>query len=128
MILASPKAPHVAFIDGKWQTMARVVVRWKDFKFEIPKGYRCDLGSVPWVAQWIVKSTGRGNLGFLCHDFVYDDDTELPKDRDGVEMTREQGDEMMRDLLRYSGLAKWRAFVAWRGVRRGGWYSFKKED
>jgi hypothetical protein len=128
MIHATPKQPRLSFIKGLWQVMEEQIIYWEGFTFIIPVGYRCNLGSVPWLFQPIVRPTGRGNLGFLAHDFVYDDDAPLPVDGNGAEMSRMQGDEMMRDFLLFAGMAKWRADVAHHGVRAGGWFSFKKED
>ena len=121
MTSAVPKHPKLIFKDGKWENRRTVTVRWQTYEFKIPLGYRCDLGSVPWIFRPIVDNTGKGNLAFLAHDFAYDDDTPTIMDR-------KDADLMMRDLLIYSGMAKWRAFVAWRGVRRGGWISFKRAD
>ena len=125
---AKPKQPVMSFRDGKWELMGDVTAKWKNFTMKASKGYRCDLGSVPLVFQWIVKSTGIGNLGFLFHDHQYDEDVPDFVDKKGMPMNREQADEMMKDLLLYSGLSNWRAVVAWRGVRRGGWMSWKKAD
>ena len=125
---AVPPTPTLVFIAGKWQLQTEVEIFWKNFRFTVPKDYRCDLGSVPWVFSWAVQSTGKGNLAFLAHDFVYDDDTTLPVSKIGMQMTRAEGDMMMRDLLEFSGMSKWRRIVAWRGVRRGGWISFKRKD
>jgi hypothetical protein len=107
MTSATPKHPTLVFKDGKWENRRKTTVNWNGNQVVIPHGYRCDLGSVPWLFEWIVQSTGKGNLAFLV---------------------REHADRCMYDLLIYSGMAKWRATVAWRGVRRGGWISFKRAD
>jgi hypothetical protein len=121
MTSATPKHPTLVFKDGKWENRRKTTVNWNGNQVVIPHGYRCDLGSVPWLFEWIVQSTGKGNLAFLVHDYLYDDDTPDI-------MSREHADRCMYDLLIYSGMAKWRATVAWRGVRRGGWISFKRAD
>ncbi len=110
-----------------WKLHDTVKVGWGNFNFEIRGGYVCDMGSIPRFLWWLISPTGKGNKAFLAHDFVYDEDEETPKDTDGVEMTREQADEMMRDLLEVGGMVRWKRFIAWRGVRRVGWLSWKKE-
>lgn len=138
VILVDPKYPAVKFgpfgrrseNDQCWKTFEALHVIWIDgeqkFDFTVPKGFLNDMGSVPRGLWWYIPPTGPGNIGFIAHDYAYSDHPG-PIDQNGVEMTREQADAMMKDLLEYGGMRADRRFVAWRGVRRGGWLSWKKE-
>lgn len=136
MIVATPKHPHLTFgpfgrrgdMDKCWKLLKPVHVIWEDFDFTVPKGFLFDGGSLPRAFWWFIAPAGKGNLAFLSHDFVYREAEKTPVDSNGVGMSREQADEMMYDLLVYSGLSKWKAWTAWRGTRRGGWLSYKKKS
>ncbi len=120
--------PCEEYGKGAWMLQETVKVGWEAFNFEIPGGYVCDMGSVPLTLRWLIPPTGkRTSKAFLAHDFVYDGDQITPKDTDGVEMLREEADDMMRNFLELDRMVRWKRFIAWRGVRRVGWLSWKKE-
>jgi len=138
VMCVKPKYPAVKYgvfgrRDGEdqcWKLFENMHVKWKNgnqvFDFIVPKGFLNDMGSVPRGLWWYIPPTGPGNIGFIAHDWAYSDHPG-PVDQNGVKMTREQADAMMKDLLEYGGMRIDRRFVAWRGVRRGGWLSWKKK-
>lgn len=94
-----------------------------DRKFTIAPGFEWDLGSVPsLIPDALVPDNDEMTYPSLLHDYLYR--------YGGVE--RQQADRMFRQMLHdeFKRAGAWfagpRSWLAWRGVRRGGWIAWNK--
>jgi hypothetical protein len=39
--------------------------------YTVPVGFKTDLASIPWFAQWYIKKFGKHNLAAVLHDYLY---------------------------------------------------------
>lgn len=62
-------------------------------------------------------------LGMLIHDYLYGN-TDLTDEEKG--MSRKEVDLLFYDLLRDQGIGRIKAGIMYRGVRTGGWVSYRK--
>jgi len=95
------------------------VVHWRGWTIPVPEGFQHDGASVPRLAWTFSGLTPDGLIraAALAHDFAY---------RGFVPgMTRREADVMLYDLMVEAGISRPRAYVAWLGVRTGGWLSWK---
>lgn len=92
---------------------------WRGRTIHVPAGFEHDGASVPrvvWTLSGLVPD-GLIRAAALAHDYVY---------RGNVRsLTRRQADAMLHDLMVEAGISRWRAYVAWAGVRVGGWAAWK---
>lgn len=95
-------------------------LREESFHFEgkarvtIPAGFRSDGASVPRAFWWIVSPAidPRTIRAAICHDFLY---RNSPQD-----WTRAEADRLFRDYSIEDGLPRWRAYIAYAGLRAFG--------
>ena len=82
----------------------------------VKAGFRTDFASVPgWVLlPCIVPRDGRIRWAAVVHDWIY-------RGHEWRRFTRAQADRILYDAAIECGLPRWRAWVAWDGVRLGGW-------
>lgn len=82
----------------------------------VKAGFRTDFASVPgWVLlPGIVPRVGRIRWAAVVHDWIY-------RGHEWRRFTRAQADRILYDAAIECGLPRWRARVAWAGVRLGGW-------
>jgi len=77
----------------------------------VPTGYKTDQASIPRVIlPIIVDNTGKITDAAVPHDYGY---TDLSKQG----WTKEDVDLMFRDAMIEAEMKKWRAYIAWAGVR-----------
>ena len=101
---------HVSGKDWKLLKPFRYVWVRNGAIITVPKGYITDQASVPSVIlPMIVDNTGDISKAAVPHDYGY---THL---RDSWK--KSTVDLMFRDAMIESGVPKWRAYVAWMGVR-----------
>ncbi|WP_417480475.1 DUF1353 domain-containing protein [Maricaulis maris] len=77
---------------------------------EVPAGFETDFASVP---RWPLTFALLGQYGHaaaVLHDYLY---------ATGA-LSRRKADQVFRNALRSSGIARWRAWLMWAGVRVGG--------
>lgn len=77
---------------------------------EVPAGFTTDFASVP---RWPLTFALLGQYGHaaaVLHDYLY---------ATGA-LSRREADQVFRNALRSSGIARWRAWLMWAGVRAGG--------
>jgi hypothetical protein len=72
----------------------------------LPKGFITDLASTP-----IGNVNDESRWAAVAHDWNYC----------AQDLTREQADDLFREMLVESGYSKLRAWVYWRAVRMFGW-------
>ncbi len=80
----------------------------------VPAGYLTNFASVRSLRAWLVLIyallVGYGNASCAVHDYLYDQG----------QLTRRQCDDVLYRALRAEGVARWRAWLFWTGVRVGG--------
>jgi len=91
----------------------------------VPKGLIVDGASVPRVVWIFMPPDGLHRAAALGHDWIY-----ILQGRMGdYTLTRLQADHFFYDYMRKAGVGKWRAGIAYRAVRAGGWHAWdSKED
>lgn len=87
-----------------------LVIEWNGERVYIPRGFESDGASVPRLFWRLVFPTidPQALRAALAHDYIY------RTKPDG--WTKEEADEMFYDLLIEDGVAKWRAWLAYKGV------------
>ena len=84
-------------------------------RIEVPADFETDFASVP---RWPLTFALLGQYGHaaaVIHDWLY---------RAGT-LSRADADRVFLNALRSSGIARWRAWLMWAGVRLGGASRFK---
>ena len=80
----------------------------------VPAGYLTNFASIRELRVWLVLIyallVGYGNASCAVHDWLYDQGR----------LTRRQCDDVLYRALRAEGVARWRAWLFWAGVRIGG--------
>jgi hypothetical protein len=77
----------------------------------IPAGFGTDFASIPQWLPWAGALIVHGKSACTVHDWLY---TTQP-------CTRLQADQGLLEALRVTGVAPWRRFFFWWGVRLFGW-------
>ncbi len=109
-------------LDETWS------VSWRGLRFTIPKGFRHDGASIPRIAWTISGLTPDGLLraAALLHDALYRYAGRMPESMGpAIEISRSDADTAFYELMVEAGVPRWRAWVAWAGVRVGGRWSWR---
>jgi len=102
---------------------------WKllsDFVYEdsehgriaVSRGFETDFASVPRIPVIFDLVGAYGHAAATLHDWLYSS---------GL-VTRSSADRIFREALRTSGIARWRAWLMWAGVRLGGTSHYRHPD
>lgn len=83
---------------------------------EVPACFTTDFASVPRLPLTFALLGQYGHAAAVLHDFLYGTGR-LP---------REAADRVFLNALRSSGIARWRAWLMWAGVRVGGASRYRK--
>lgn len=76
----------------------------------VPAGFETDFASVPrWPLTFALVGS-YGHAAAVIHDFLYSTG----------QFTREESDRIFHEALRSNGIARWRAWLMYYGVRIGG--------
>jgi len=76
----------------------------------VPAGFETDFASVPrWPLTFVLLGS-YGHAAAVIHDWLYA----------SGELSRADADRVFHEALRSSGIARWRAWLMWGGVRIGG--------
>lgn len=78
------------------------------FTMEVPRGFRCDLASVPGMLLWIFGPNERHQRAALFHDAGY---------RFQPVPNRSAIDELFRTMMVADGVPYWKAWLMWAAVR-----------
>ena len=77
---------------------------------EVPAGFETDFASVPrWPLTFALLGS-YGHAAAVIHDWLYTTG----------ELSRPDADRVFHEALRSSGIARWRAWLMWAGVRVSG--------
>ena len=89
-----------------------------DFGFTvvIPKGFRTDLASIPWVLKWLFGEAGIHQRGCMFHDAAY-------RQQLGAQW---QSDALMRAIHMKDGVPKYKRLLMFFGVRLFGKKAWKR--
>lgn len=87
----------------------------------VPQGFQTDFASIKvlhnaFLFVLFALVSGYGNYAATVHDFLYG----------AGQVTRKQADAVLYRALRAEGVAKWRAWLFWVGVRLGGAKQYTK--
>lgn len=105
--------------DRQWSTTRRHRLNTGLFSVVIPRGFACDLGSIPWYLRWAFSPSGKAARAFVYHDAAY---------RCHIG-TRFQADALLREVCVLDGVHKITTWLLWAGVRIGGrkiWKSYSE--
>ena len=103
-------------VDGeiqRKQVVLESIVVWLDTEDNIvtvPKGFVCDLASIPWFTGFMLNALGRHQRAAVLHDWLY---------RNRV---RSKGycDKQFNDAMKYDGVKLWRRAAIIAGLKIGG--------
>lgn len=85
--------------------------------YHVKAGYLTDFSSVPKIGRVILDKDGvRNKVASVAHDELYESGS-LP---------RKLADQIYRDLLVACGTSRWKAWVAYRSLRAGGWVAYNR--
>ncbi|WP_431482121.1 DUF1353 domain-containing protein [Pseudomonas gorinensis] len=109
--------------DGKWDRTLLADLSLQDDDhglITVPAGFRTDFASIQFLHNIFLfvlyaLLAGYGNYAATVHDWLY---TTGP-------LTRKQADAVLYRGLRAEGVARWRAWLFWAGVRIGGGKRYK---
>ena len=81
---------------------------------KVPAGFETDFASVPrWPLTFALLGS-YGHAAAVIHDWLYTTG----------ELSRPEADLVFHEALRSSGIARWRAWLMWAGVRVGGLWRY----
>jgi len=107
-------ALELKYIGGElWSVAHDFLYEWDrmDRHVLVNQGFITDQASVPLIIiPILVNDTGRISRAAVIHDYLY-----AKEDHDGF--TRKEADLLFYDAMLESGMKKWRAGLAWMGVR-----------
>jgi len=96
---------------GTWVLLA-VLAYWSERfgRFEVPVGFVTDLASVPRLPVAFFLAGGLAHAAAVLHDWLYTTH----------QVDRATADAILREAAQACGVAPWRAYLMWLGVRAGG--------
>lgn len=97
-----------------------IKIRWNGKRLYVPKGFESDGASVPRIFWRLVFPPGDSTAlrAAFLHDYIYRNHPEG--------WTKEDADQMFYDVLLRDGMPKWRAYIAYTGVKLFGGFSWRK--
>jgi hypothetical protein len=108
--------------SGTWELEMPLVYQSSDMQtIIVPKGFVCDLASVPRLPVIYALCGNTSQKAATVHDYLY---------RKGCtpEVERDRADWLLRDASESQEVSGWRRWMMWCGVRAGGWASWKKKN
>ncbi|WP_287030068.1 DUF1353 domain-containing protein [Pseudomonas sp. UBA6310] len=79
-------------------------------RVDVRAGFETDFASVPRLPLTYALLGAYGHAAAVLHDHLYSVGT----------LNRSEADRVFRNALRSTGIARWRAWLMWAGVRVGG--------
>lgn len=112
---------------GKWNHSLLDVLVFEDDKVGtviVPAGFSTDFASIKTLHNvflfiFFALVSGYGNYAAVIHDYLYTTHSVGTR-----AITRKEADKVLYRSLRAEGIAKWRAWLFWVGVRLGGSSSY----
>lgn len=105
--------------SGKWVLLEDLEFETKrGQKIIVPKGFVCDLASIPRILRPLFSVNGKHREAAILHDWLY-----YKRGRVAFRsFTREQCDEIFYQEMRARQVGQLKARIMWAGVRVGGWF------
>lgn len=107
-----------------WQLTGPLDILVDEGWISIPKGFICDLSSIPWPAAWLP--------GFHCYSFgveaptVHDWLYQHGGVTENVTVIRRRADQIYRNLAQAKGVGTVRAWTAYVLLRGFGWLAWRR--
>ena len=102
---------------GKWShtTLGALILEDDLGAITVPAGFETDYASIRvlhniFLFALFALVAGYGNYAATVHDFLYSEG----------QVSRKEADAVLYRALRAEGVARWRAYLFWLGVRIGG--------
>jgi hypothetical protein len=96
----------------------------RGYALVVPEGFRSDLASIPRYLWPIIAPFELSEQAPLVHDWLYGHRGQIADRSTGIDrivtFTRWQTDGTFRDIMKLEGVADWRRFAGYAGVRVGG--------
>lgn len=111
--------------NGGWVTTADWPYLIGEGTVIVPRGFRCDLASIPRLFH-VIPGFGREELGVsgpVLHDWSYRHGGQLPED---IQLSRQRTDQLFYTLMRCDEVGTIRAHIAWAAVRAFGWLAWRR--
>jgi hypothetical protein len=108
-----------------YQLAAPWSFRYRDHIEEVPEGLVVDGASVPRAVWSFMPPDGLHRGAALAHDWLYSRKGRLSN---GDTLTRPECDCVFYSRMVDAGVSKWRAGVAYRAVRMGGWLPWSRSS
>jgi len=140
------KQPDVRpVIDDRYVLMEEYTYTWSEsgalFRITVPRGFEYDGASVPRLLWGVtgLRPDGLIRAAALVHDFVYAFRGDLPPRGFEIyvdnsfwaecqlEIDRAWADRLFNRIMRESGVGRTRRWLAYSGVRAGGWLAWRKD-
>lgn len=109
----------------KYQVAEAWQFPWEDHSEEVPLGLVVDGASVPRAAWLFMPPDGLHRSAALAHDLLYLHRGSLP---DGCQYDRAKADLLFYNFMVESGVGRYRAGLAYRCVRAGGWAAWNSVE
>lgn len=88
----------------------------------IPRGFTCDLASIPRIFQLLIPVNDAHREAATLHDWLYTNQGEI--DPAQKALTREQCDLIFLTAMRESGVPRWKRYSMFIAVRVGGFLAW----
>jgi hypothetical protein len=113
----SERWPRVVMLDGNRRRLIHPI-RYRDADREarVPKGFECDLASIPRLLWWWAAPDGVYRAAVILHDFDYR----------RQEVSRRIADRTLYRAMRHLDTRPTQALAIWLGVRIGGWLAWHR--
>jgi len=99
--------------DHQWRVSDKMIYHYQDNDHAIPEGFVCDLATVPWPVNKLIRPAAEGLARpSILHDYYY----RIPS-----QYTRYYIDNLMLDAMRSLDYGIVRRYVIYTGVRLFGW-------
>lgn len=134
--------PHGLKRDQAYRLEKEYIYKWdkngETYRIIIPEGLVYDGASIPRLTWTLtgMRPDGLLRAAALVHDFIYIHKGKMPKgsyqmhnDKRYVDLntrwTRKKADKMFAQILKESGVSRFKRRIAYRAVRIGGWLAWR---
>lgn len=122
------KQPLLIPILHKGEEAYQLIEPWSFFSMAtnvvVPKGFIADGASVPRALWPFMPPDGTHRAAALAHDWLYANKGYLEKPN--LLWERYEADDVFLELMLKALIKPWRANIAFRGVRLGGWLPWRR--
>lgn len=104
---------------GWWELVEDYIITVGEDVIEVPKGFQCDLASIPSGLQFYYGTPGssQNEAAGLCHDWLYTVQYCFDKQHEKYAVSRKEADDILYNILVMFGHSKFSAYKMWIAVR-----------